>query len=161
MGESTLDICLTEHPGKWPQVECPARPPQGAQALCIVYWLYGPGWFVKYLLSTNQDGTLWILWAQDDRGGDWGWGWGWETAVPLAWCSRQSVSRDEAAVALLRAWWRNLRDRNQGQVGSLEEAESIYQKELISESGLLPIATLAQLKEELWPTGAADKIPRC
>lgn len=143
-------VSLIECPGTRPAVECPAQLPEGARRVCIVHWVYGPGWLVEYLISSNRGGTLWILWARDDRGG---WFEEWDEAVPFAWCPCRGVTREVAARALLGAWWRHLRDRNQGQPGPLEELSGMRKEDPLADDGLLSFDTLAQLREELWPGG--------
>jgi hypothetical protein len=130
--------------GQWPPGEAKKTPSQPVIVVGTVYWRYGgAGWRVRYSLSANERNSLWILWSQETEDDAW---WpSWEgpgalhSATPLAWCLRPQLTRREAAFLLLRAWWSNLRDREQGSLGEVEEGALLSEHELLS------------LAQELWP----------
>jgi len=125
-------VVINQSPDVQPTEDCPSQMPQTATLVGEGYWIYGPGWPVRYSLTKTR--TKWILWQQDDRGGSWGFTGYWESAAPVAWCPAAGVPAERAAFLLLRAWWKHLRTCNQGQPGRIEEG------------GLLSIESLEGLK---------------
>jgi hypothetical protein len=139
----------------------PNRLPPRALLVGIVYWVYGPGWVVKYSISSLHNPERWVLWEENDLGGDWGFGWAWSSAKPLASCPQAGVPCELAARLLLRTWWCHLRDRNQGHAGRVidpgtEPWNRVFSPERegnrVDEDGPLSFEALQALKEDLWPS---------
>jgi hypothetical protein len=155
MQDQSIIVSLPPFLGERFPGNCPDQLPREALFVGIVYWVYGPGWVVKYSMSSTLCRNGWILWGQDDLGEDWGYG-GWRSAVPLASCPKAGSSRELAARSLLRSWWCHLRDHHQGYAGRVidikaEPWSEVYKLQRGGNRPVLSVEALQQLKESLWP----------
>lgn len=104
------DITINPNGGEddwWPP-GCPAarRMPRSATRIGGIVWAYNPFgfcWPETYYIASNKRRSHWILWGEADPE-DYGIP---QTRVPLAWCPRPGMKRDQAARTLLQAYWRS------------------------------------------------------
>lgn len=88
-----------------------------------------------YSISTNRARTHWIMWVRIEDIESYGF-----CTYPLAACPKRGLSRDRAAIYLLRRWWQIFRDTWEG-----ERPMELYNTNVI-EGGYF-----WALVDEIWP----------
>lgn len=133
----------------------PNKIPRGARFILQVEWAWSPmnNYLANYHISLDTSRRRWVLWESflsDEQ-------------LPFRWYSvpevslidKKGVTREDAAVVLLKSWWERNRDR-----------ELLDHYHFINQTGLIGIGAVAEIGKFVWsdqvqwsPTPGGNKVP--
>jgi hypothetical protein len=117
----------------------PKKMPRGASFLLQAEWAWSPmnNRISNYHLSLDSSQKCWVLWVSYFNDTDLLWKW--ETSEDVLLCPRKSLNREEAALFLLREYWR-----------SESEDYEVDQFHWLNLEGLLSVAQAKEIAREVW-----------
>jgi hypothetical protein len=117
----------------------PKKMPRGASFLLQAEWAWSPmnNRISNYHLSLDSSQKRWVFWVSYFNDSDIPWKW--ETAEDVLFCPRENLTREEAALFLLKEYW-------------LSESEDcgLDQFHWLNMEGLLAVAQAKELAREVW-----------
>lgn len=133
-----MEVDAGAHVGAPPEGKAPRHMPPNARLVVEVAWSWSPmhSRRLRYFISGNRDGSLWLLWQRhfDDNYGRWE-----RNARLVAYAGKRDVPETVAAARMLAACWR--REMRE------EEMDEFHQ---VLDHGVVDSDELERVAKELW-----------
>lgn len=120
--------------------DLPPSRPRSARLVAEVSWSWSPAHSRTdvYQLSSDRNRSRWILWVE------WPYEEGMEVDHPIAFCPRDKLSPEEAALLLLRFAWQKEREVYDTPEGPPHQVDA---------EGLVSAEQIRSISQVVWPNG--------